>query len=115
MRGKRADAAAVDEVSIGSAVRARRLELDQSQTTVAVRAGVSLSTVQKIEAGRHVSPRSLKDVAEALGTTTAALAGAPLPAAAATANELARRIAALSERDRGIVEGIVAQFEARSS
>ena len=69
--------------SLGQRARARRLEAGWTLREVAERSGVSPRFLVQLESGRgNISVKRLADVADALGTTAAALLTAPEPQAA---------------------------------
>lgn len=60
---------------ISKAVRTRRVEAGLSQQSLATRAGLSLRTLSRIEAGEDCTVSTLASLADALGITTADLLG----------------------------------------
>lgn len=63
----------MNETPIGTAVRAKRTAAEMSQQTLATKAGISLRTLSRIEAGEDCTVSTLAALAAALGMTTADL------------------------------------------
>ncbi len=55
------------EAQVGEAIRACRLDRNIDQTTLAARAGVSLTAFKRLEAGRGSTVRTLVSVLRSLG------------------------------------------------
>lgn len=63
--------------STGQRIKVERVRQGLTQDDLVRQAGVSVSTLQSIERDRHVRPKSLRLVTEALGLNIAALDAAP--------------------------------------
>ena len=87
---------------LGSRVRAARIDMPLTQAELAKRAGVSLSTVAKLERGEDVRFTSVLDVLRALGMLAAV--DSLVPHASARPTDLAR-MGKPRQRARSVANG----------
>jgi transcriptional regulator with XRE-family HTH domain len=104
---------------IGARIRARRLELDLSQETLAAAIGVTFQQIQKYERGiNRVAASTLLDIADALGAPVHTLlphAAPPTEKAERDAEELALLYQRMNDAGRKLLLETARTFNTHAS